>query len=461
LTPLPSTPSTAKKPSTPPSSSGPAVPPAPTTVHVPLAPAADGAEFMPLAPNSLEEAGVTEGQIEALILKFLCFQMNATGREISKQVGLSFLIVEKLLSRMKVDQLVVYKGVAVLGDYNYQLTANGIESARRMMRQGTYCGTAPVDIKDYIASVSAQTVTGRQPTLDELHKAFHDIKVDDEILNRVGQALHAGQGFFLHGAPGNGKTSIAERVSQAYGQNIWIPRAIGIDGQIVRLFDPCNHYEAPYEDDGDINGQKIDGRWVRIRRPAIIVGGELTMDRLEITSNLDTGVSEAPLQLKSNCGTLVIDDFGRQRMATDELLNRWIVPLDRRYDFLRLTGGKAIQVPFDQLLIFSTNLEPKDLVDEAFLRRIPYKIEVIDPLEEDFRKLFEVYSQRIGVGYDGDALEYLIESHYKPTKRPYRRCQARDLLLQVRNYCQFNRKPVVMTPANFDVAVKNYFSVMG
>ena len=210
-------------------------PAAPTTIHTPTSQgAATAAEFVPLAPDSLEAAGVTEGQIEAIVLKFLCFQMNGTGRTIAQQVGLSFGIVEKLLSRMKADQLVVYKGVSALGDYNYQLTANGIDSARRIMRQGTYCGTAPVDIEDYIASVAAQTVTGRQPSLEDLHAAFHDLKIDDEILNRVGQALYAGQGFFLHGAPGNGKTSIAERVSQAYGQNIWIPRAIGIDGQIVR-----------------------------------------------------------------------------------------------------------------------------------------------------------------------------------------------------------------------------------
>ncbi len=179
-----------------------------------------------------------------------------------------------------------------------------------------------------------------------------------------------------------------------------------------------------------------------------------------MTLNTATGISEAPLQLKSNCGTLVIDDFGRQRMSTDELLNRWIVPLEKRYDFLNLPNGKKIQVPFDQLIIFSTNLEPKDLVDEAFLRRIPYKIEVADPDEDEFRKLFEIMAPIVGFEYDQDAVDYLIETHYKPVGRPLRCCQPRDLLLQIRNFCHYVGGPPVMSPENFDFAVENYFAVM-
>ena len=263
------------------------------------------------------------------------------------------------------------------------------------------------------------------------------------------------------GGPGNGKTSIAERVTNAFGEFVWIPRAIGIDGEIMRLFDPSMHEEAPLEaSEGLIDDRKIDGRWARIKRPTIVVGGELTMDALEVTLNTATGVSEAPLQMKSNTGTLVIDDFGRQRMTTDELLNRWIVPLEKRYDFLNLSSGKKIQVPFDQLIIFSTNLEPKDLVDDAFLRRIPYKIEVTDPEEVAFRKLLKIMGKSLKIPYDQAAVDYVIEKHYKAVNRPFRCCQPRDLLLQIRNYCYYTKRDPVMSPETFDFAVENYFAVM-
>jgi len=211
---------------------------------------------------------------------------------------------------------------------------------------------------------------------------------------------------------------------------------------------------------GLLDQSKIDRRWVRVRRPTIVVGGELTMDSLEVTLNRSTGISEAPLQLKSNCGTLVIDDFGRQKMSTDTLLNRWIVPLEKRFDFLNLPNGKKIQVPFDQLIVFSTNLQPKDLVDEAFLRRIPYKIEIIDPTEQEFRDLMKLMCGRLGFEYDEAPINYLIETHYRKTNRPLRCCQPRDLLLQVKNYCLFRKVPLKLTNENFDLAVENYFAVM-
>jgi len=227
------------------------------------------------------------------------------------------------------------------------------------------------------------------------------------------------------------------------------------------LFDPMNHEQVPVdESEGWYDPTRIDQRWVRIRRPTIIAGGELTMDNLEVSLNTSTGISEAPLQLKSNCGTLVIDDFGRQRMTVEELLNRWIVPLEKRYDFLNLANGKKIQVPFDQLIIFSTNLEPRDLVGEAFLRRIPYKIEVTDPSEEDFRLLLEVMCHVLQIPYDQGPVDYLIEHHYRAKNRPFRRCQPRDLLMQIRNHCLFHGVPVELTDHYMDYAVANYFSVM-
>ena len=208
----------------------------------------------------------------------------------------------------------------------------------------------------------------------------------------------------------------------------------------------------------DLSG--IDPRWIRIVRPTVIAGGELTMEELEVCQNQQTKICEAPLQLKSNCGTLVIDDFGRQRMPVTELLNRWIVPLEKRYDFLNLPSGKKIQVPFDQLIIFSTNLEPRDLVDGAFLRRIPYKIQVPDPTETEFREIIRRLSPKLGFQYDHAAVEHLIETHYRRAERPMRSCQPRDLLLQVRNFCTYKQHPRKLTPAAFDFAVANYFSVL-
>jgi predicted ATPase with chaperone activity len=267
--------------------------------------------------------------------------------------------------------------------------------------------------------------------------------------------------MFLYGAPGNGKTVIAERVTAVFGETVWIPRSLGVDGEIIRLFDPMNHVEAPLDPPGAIlDDKQVDQRWVRIKRPTIVAGGELTMASLEISENTATGICEAPLQLKSNCGTLVIDDFGRQKMSTDQLLNRWIVPLEKRYDYLNLPNGKKIQVPFDQLIVFSTNLEPKDLVDEAFLRRIPYKIEVLNPSEDEFRKLFELMCPKLGFTYEASALDYLIEKHYRAVNRPFRACQPRDLLMQVKNFCLYSKQEPVLNEETLDLAVENYFAVM-
>jgi hypothetical protein len=446
--------------------SGPARSGAPHSPAEPAVPAESrsisaGGEFIPMEPRTFRDADLTDSEVEALILKFVLARGDASGRSIADQLKLPFILIEETLRQMKYDQLVGHKGSAPMNDYVFQLSDLGRERARRYVEHCTYFGSAPVALRDYIAGVKAQSLETQHPSAEDLQRAFADLLINKRMLTRLGPAINSGRGLFLFGAPGNGKTSIAERVTKAFGQTIWIPRAIGVDGEIIRLFDPNHHQEMPLErPDGLLDQGKIDKRWIRIRRPTIVVGGELTMDNLEVSLNTSTGISEAPVQLKSNCGTLVIDDFGRQRMSVDELLNRWIVPLEKRYDFLNLANGKKIQVPFDQLVIFSTNLEPKDLVDDAFLRRIPYKIEVCDPSEEEFRGLFKLMCPLLGFTYDDSLIDYLVERHFKATGRPFRCCHPRDLLLQIRNFCRYQKREQELSPEYFDFAVENYFSVM-
>ena len=423
--------------------------------------AAELEEFFPREPAGFRQAGITESEVSALVLKYLLARGEGSGRDIADQIKLPFLLMERLMDQLKQERLVALRGTATMNDYIYELTDMGRERARRHSAHCTYYGSAPVTLEDYIASVKEQSLTEQHPTAADLERAFSDLLINPQMLRRLGPAINSGRGLFLFGAPGNGKTSIAERVTGAFGQYIWIPRAVSVDGEIIRLFDPSNHEAAPLPKEGGLIDQsRIDKRWIRIRRPTIVVGGELTMDNLEVTINTSTGISEAPMQLKSNCGTLVIDDFGRQRMSTDELLNRWIVPLEKRYDFLNMPNGKKIQVPFDQLIVFSTNLEPKDLCDDAFLRRIPYKIEVTDPSEEEFRELFKIMCRVVKMEHNPAAVDYLIETHYKAVGRPFRCCQPRDLLTQVRNLCYYEDRKPELTPEFLDFAVANYFAVM-
>ncbi len=418
-------------------------------------------DFVPQEPTSFHAAGLNDSLVESLTLKHFLARGDSTGREVADQLKLPFLLIDELLRGLKNDQLVAYRAGTPMNDFLYQLTDLGRERAKRYWNHCTYFGSAPVSLEDYIESVKAQSLAAQPTTAKRLRQAFDDLMLSPRMLERLGPAVNSGRGLFLFGAAGNGKTSIAERVTRAFGQEIWIPRAIGIDGEIMRVFDPVNHDELPLEAcEGLYDDRKIDHRWVRIRRPTLIVGGELTMSALEVTTNSSTGICESPLQLKSNCGTLVIDDFGRQRMRIEELLNRWIVPLERRYDFLNMPNGKKVQVPFDQLIIFSTNLEPRDLVDEAFLRRIPYKIEVLDPSREEFKGLFRSLAKKMGFPDRPEAVEHLIQKHYAPENRPFRFCHPRDILMQIRSYCSYKDCPLEITDEYLDMAVENYFAVM-
>ena len=416
--------------------------------------------FWPAVPKTIEETGLTEAFIESLICKYLGVSGTNSGRNIADEICLPFGILESLFASLRTRQLLVHAGSAPFNDYYYTLTEQGRTFTKAALESNAYVGPAPVPLVDYVLSVEAQATSDEAPQRDDLLSAFAGISVDKTMLDSLGPAVNSGAGMFLYGAPGNGKSTLAKRITKCFGQEIWIPHALIEAGQLIKFYDAAYHVPVERNSRSLMKTQEFDNRWIRIRRPTVVVGGELTMDSLEIQHNARGNVSEAPLQLKSNCGCLLLDDFGRQRVAPAELLNRWIVPLECRYDFLTLSTGKKIQVPFEQLIIFSTNLEPRDLVDEAFLRRIPYKIEIGDPSEKEFQFLFELYARSMGCEYDKDVVTYLIQKHYGPSKRPMRRCHPRDLLIQVRNYCRYHDLPLEMKPEYFDRVMKSYFTMV-
>jgi predicted ATPase with chaperone activity len=416
--------------------------------------------FRPAEPTSLRETGLPDILVDSLICKRLLTVGMESGRAIADALCLPHAVMEDRYQRLRSRQIIAHRGAAALNDYLYALTDQGREHAQLMQEACAYQGPAPVPLSDYVTSVDAQTITAEAPKRSELERAFRDISVDPALFARLGPAVNSGAGLFLYGAPGNGKTTLAERITLCFGHSIWIPHTILAEGEIIKLYDPAYHAPVSNTQRGILRQDSHDKRWTKIRRPTVIVGGELTMDSLEIRHNHHTNVNEAPLQLKSNGGSLLIDDFGRQRMNPVELLNRWIVPLEKRHDYLSLASGKKIQVPFDQLIIFSTNLEPRDLVDEAFLRRIPYKINVPDPDDREMHHLFQLYSPGLDFEYDEEAIEHLLNRHYRGGKRPMRRCHPRDLLQQIQHYCSYNGLPLAMKPEYFDLVVENYFTAV-
>ena len=419
------------------------------------------AVFRPKPAADFVSAGLNPALVESLVLKFLLGVGVSSGRRIADELGLPFGPFPEFLRGLKSQQIISHTDSAAANDYYFSLTDAGRSRARGYMDECAYVGTAPVPFSDYLDAISEQSITKEQPKEADLRRAFSDLLVSEEMFRVLGPAINSGKGLFLYGYPGNGKTSIAERITRCYGSTVWIPRTILVEGQILKLFDPATHEPLEGRRGGILRNDDQDDRWIEIKRPTIVAGGELTMEALEIYYDTENKICEAPLQMKSNNGTFLIDDFGRQRMAPIELLNRWIVPLEKRYDFLRLPNGKQIKVPFDQLILFSTNLEPKDLVDEAFLRRIPYKINAADPTESMYRKMIEIFAPKLGfASINQEAVDYLIDRHYKQVNRPFRCCQPRDLLLQVRNYCMYNELELELKPEYFDFAAGNYFTVL-
>jgi hypothetical protein len=435
----------------------------------------EGRAPVPRAPATLEETGLSADRLSQLFIKSL-HTGEATGVATADRMRLTFGILAPLVEAARAERLVEVRGTTGSGaaGYRYALTDLGRDRARQYLDANQYVGPAPVPLESYVREMKAIGASRGYVERERLRGGFSHLVVADDVLDQVGPAVNAGRAVFLYGPPGNGKTVIAEGMGRALGGDLYVPHAIDVDGQIVTVFDPVNHDSlegAPDNDVNDVNdvddvdedqGSVIrtaprDRRWVRIRRPVVVVGGELTLEMLDLSFNPISKFHEAPIQMKANGGIFLVDDFGRQRVRPQDLLNRWIVPLESRVDYLTLHTGRKFQVPFEALIVFATNLDPASLADEAFLRRIPYKIPIVDPTVEQFTQIFDLNCRRRHLRFHQVMVAYLLRRHYAPTERPMRACQPRDILDQVAALCRYRGQEPVITRELIDAACRAYF----
>jgi predicted ATPase with chaperone activity len=416
--------------------------------------------FLPQAPATLEETGLTSELVTDLVLKSLHAGGDATGTELSKRVGLVFAVIEPILEHLKVHQLCEVIGGAMIGgaSYRYRLSEAGHDRAHRSLARTYYAGIAPVTLwqyRRYMEQFSLAAPHGA--TVEQVHDAFAHLIVDEEVLDELGPAINAGHSIFIYGPPGNGKSVMAEAVRKLLGGVIAIPHAIEVEGQIIRFFDPVIHepMSTPHRDEQ--TGERFDQRWILCKRPMVSVGGELTLESLGLGFNPRSGVYRAPIQALANGGVLVIDDFGRQRCAPQDLLNWWMVPLESRVEYLMLQSGEKIEMPFLALVIFSTNLNPAELVDEAFLRRIHYKIYARNPTPEAFIRIFERCCESLGIPFERAVVEELMETVYRPRGIELRACQPRDLIKQALTLAAYHRQPRRITSKLLHAVCESYF----
>jgi hypothetical protein len=415
----------------------------------------------PPVPQTLEEIGLPENLLADLFLKHAFFRYNFTIRELSEALKIHTELTEDLVEYLKQQKLVDVSPRDLLrpspghlaAEIRYTLSDSGKRAAEQQLEFNGYVGPVPVSLEDYWDWVEAQTIKREAVTPDRLREAFKDYIVPEKLFEEIGPAVASGQSIFLFGPSGNGKSVLSQCIGDVFSDSVYIPYALYVHGQIIRVFDESIH--RPVESPKD--GSRHDSRWILCRRPVIIAGGEMTEAALEPKYNIVSKYYEAPHQILANNGVLIIDDFGRQRISPQELLNRWMYPLETRQDFCNLHTGQQFAIPFDQLVIFCTNLDPNALADEAFLRRIRHKVFIGEVTHEQFMQIFARVCKNYGLTYDAQLIQDLLEKHYVPVSRPLRACHPRDILENLVDRAKFLRRVPELTFEDLDLACENYF----
>ncbi len=416
--------------------------------------------LIPEAAESIAETGLSFPYICELILKTMYTGGSMTAGEIAQGMRLPFAnITDDCLKYLTDEQMceVTTGGGYMATSWTYQLSNKGRERVKEHLGRDGYVGPAPVSIEDYVAMVASQSLATGSVTPDTVKKAFADLVVEDLFAMQVGPAVRSGKSLFLYGPPGNGKTSVAERITRMLGGHVWLPYAVQAGGQVITVYDTNSHTQREDLMNKFSMQTNIDERWVCCDRPMVIVGGELTFQNLDLMYDVNAKFYTCPIQMKSNNGVLLIDDFGRQRISPKELLNRWIVPLEKRKDYLNLITGRQVSIPFDVLVVFSTNLDPKELADEAFLRRIKYKMPINDPPLAVFRAIFKKCCDQRQIPFRDDMFNWMLESFWKPKKRPLRACQPRDILDQIMDKSRFEGVTPQLSAEGIKYACDTYF----
>ena len=414
----------------------------------------------PPPPATIAETGLNPETLSQLLLKTL-IGGEASGSGLADRLKLPYSLLEALVQHARIEKLVEVRGTSGVGSagYRYMLTDLGRDRAQQYMDVSRYVGPAPVPLAQYNAYVRACMASRMPVDRDLLATGFDNLIVSRAMFDQLGPAVNSGKSLFLYGAPGNGKTVVAEGIGRALGADMYVPHAVDVDGQTITMFDPVNHQRAvaATESVSVVAGASQDQRWEKIRRPVVVVGGELTLEMLDLSFNPISKFYEAPIQLKANGGVFVVDDFGRQRIPPRDLLNRWIVPLESRVDYLTLHTGRKFEIPFNVFIVFATNLKPESLADEAFLRRIPYKILAKNPTVDEYCRIFELNCRKRGLAFDPVMVQYLERRYYQPRGLQMRACHPRDLVEQVVDICRYQKKPPAITRELLDMACGSYF----
>jgi hypothetical protein len=406
----------------------------------------------PPLPEEIADIGISEQFLCDLALKHVAMLPEPTTTAVAERINLPRTLTEDLLQNLYREKLIEVKMQSAIGSTRYAMLDHGWDRLARLLSISGYVGPAPVSLRDYSHMMKLQSIPSNTASIDTVKQAFHDLILPDSLLQTLGCVINSRRSLFLTGLPGTGKTAVAERINNALDGGIWIPYAVEIDGQIIRVFD--SHCHEPLS--ADETPIDFDRRWVLIHRPLVVVGGELTLENADLTWSEAAKFYEAPFQMKSNGGTLVIDDFGRQRVAPQDLLNRWIVPLERRVDYLALHTGKKIEVPFEQLVVFSTNLDEKDLADQAFLRRMGYRARVEPPTPAAYTSIFKYQASKRGITVEQSVLDHIL-AKYRTERRQMKGCEPRDILDRATDICKFENQSLKLTPTIVDIAWCNYF----